>query len=70
MRDIQDFDSIKIKLASPDDIRSWSYGEVKKQETIVLSDQRKTDFSVNAFSELQRNGNVTAENLSQFATRA
>ena len=34
MRDIQDFDSIKIKLASPDDIRSWSYGEVKKPETI------------------------------------
>ncbi len=34
MRDIQDFDSIKIKLASPDDIRAWSYGEVKKPETI------------------------------------
>ena len=34
MRDIQDFDSIKIKLASPDDIRNWSYGEVKKPETI------------------------------------
>ncbi|MDR1256353.1 MAG: DNA-directed RNA polymerase subunit beta', partial [Spirochaetaceae bacterium] len=34
MRDIQDFNSIKIKLASPDMIRSWSYGEVKKPETI------------------------------------
>ena len=34
MRDIQDFDSIMIKLASPDMIRSWSYGEVKKPETI------------------------------------
>jgi len=34
MRDIQDFDSIKIQLASPDMIRSWSYGEVKKPETI------------------------------------
>lgn len=34
MRDIQDFDSIKIRLASPDMIRSWSYGEVKKPETI------------------------------------
>lgn len=34
MRDIQDFDSITIKLASPDQIRSWSYGEVKKPETI------------------------------------
>ena len=34
MRDIQDFDSIKIQLASPEMIRSWSYGEVKKPETI------------------------------------
>jgi len=29
-----DFDGIKIGLASPDLIRSWSYGEVKKPETI------------------------------------
>ncbi len=29
-----DFDFIKIGLASPDDVRSWSYGEVKKPETI------------------------------------
>lgn len=34
MRDIQDFDNIMIKLASPDAIRAWSYGEVKKPETI------------------------------------
>ena len=34
MRDIQDFASLKIKLASPETIRSWSYGEVKKPETI------------------------------------
>jgi len=30
----EDFDSIRIGLASPDMIRSWSYGEVKKPETI------------------------------------
>jgi DNA-directed RNA polymerase subunit beta' len=29
-----EFDSIKIGLASPDMIRSWSFGEVKKPETI------------------------------------
>jgi len=29
-----DFDAIKIALASPDLIRSWSFGEVKKPETI------------------------------------
>ncbi|MCL1931828.1 MAG: DNA-directed RNA polymerase subunit beta' [Treponema sp.] len=34
MRDIQEFDSIMIRLASPDMIRNWSYGEVKKPETI------------------------------------
>ncbi len=34
MRDVQDFDSLKIKLASPEAIKSWSYGEVKKPETI------------------------------------
>jgi DNA-directed RNA polymerase subunit beta' len=34
MRDIQDFDSLMIKLASPESIRAWSYGEVKKPETI------------------------------------
>jgi len=30
----EEFDSIRIGLASPDTIRSWSYGEVKKPETI------------------------------------
>lgn len=34
MRDIQDFDKLMIRLASPETIRSWSYGEVKKPETI------------------------------------
>lgn len=29
-----DFDAIRIKLASPEKIRQWSYGEVKKPETI------------------------------------
>ena len=31
---LQEFDSIRIGLASPEMIRSWSYGEVKKPETI------------------------------------
>ena len=30
----EEFDSLRIGLASPDLIRSWSYGEVKKPETI------------------------------------
>ena len=31
---VEDFDAIRVGLASPDMIRSWSYGEVKKPETI------------------------------------
>ena len=31
---VEQFDSIKIGLASPDMIRAWSFGEVKKPETI------------------------------------
>ena len=31
---IEEFDSLRIGLASPDMIRSWSFGEVKKPETI------------------------------------
>jgi DNA-directed RNA polymerase subunit beta' len=32
--DVNDFDKLKIGLATPDQIRSWSHGEVKKPETI------------------------------------
>ena len=32
--EIEEFDAIKISLASPELIRSWSFGEVKKPETI------------------------------------
>ena len=31
---INDYGSVKITLASPNDIRSWSFGEVRKPETI------------------------------------
>jgi len=31
---VEEFDKIRVGLASPDMIRSWSYGEVKKPETI------------------------------------
>ncbi|MER2226385.1 MAG: DNA-directed RNA polymerase subunit beta' [Carnobacterium sp.] len=34
MIDVNNFESMQIGLASPDKIRSWSYGEVKKPETI------------------------------------
>ena len=34
MLDINFFDGLRIGLATPEDIRSWSFGEVKKPETI------------------------------------
>jgi len=34
MKSLSEFAEIKIKLASPEMIRKWSYGEVKKPETI------------------------------------
>lgn len=35
-----DFKALKLKLASPEEILSWSYGEVKKPETINYRTQR------------------------------
>lgn len=35
-----DFDAIRLKLASPDVIRGWSYGEVSKPETINYRTQK------------------------------
>ena len=45
------FDSIKITLASPEKIKSWSYGEIKKPETINYRTFRpkKMDYSVQEF---------------------
>ncbi len=34
MQDVNNFDAVKIGLASPEVIRAWSHGEVKKPETI------------------------------------
>ena len=34
MMEVNMFEGIQIKIASPDKIRSWSYGEIKKPETI------------------------------------
>ena len=53
------FDAIKIGLASPELIRQWSHGEVKKPETIVKE-----------FSDQARTGNVTVVNIKRFAIKA
>jgi DNA-directed RNA polymerase subunit beta' len=33
-KDPKDFETVRVRLASPEKIREWSYGEVKKPETI------------------------------------
>ncbi len=43
MNEVNDFEGIRLGIASPDKIREWSYGEVKKPETInyrTLSPER------------------------------
>lgn len=65
------FDSIKIGLASPEQMREWSYGEVKKPETInyrTLKPERDGLFC-ERISDRQRTGNVTAVNTRESVLR-
>ena len=53
---IEEFDSIRIGLASPEMIRSWSYGEVKKPETInyrTFKPERDGLFCANIFGPVK-----------------
>ena len=51
---VQNFNSLKISIASPEDIRSWSFGEIKKPETINYRTFKpeKMDFFVQEFLAL------------------
>lgn len=62
---------MKIGLASPDKIRSWSFGEVKKPETInyrTLKPEKDGLFCERIFI-LQKTGNVTVVNTSVLDTK-
>ena len=63
----QNFNSIKISLASPEKIKSWTYGEIKnlKQLTTEHSDQKKMVYSAQEFSDLLRIMNVYVENIKE-----
>ena len=39
---VQNFNSL-VSIASPDDIRSWSFGEIKKPETINYRTRNRKD---------------------------
>ena len=52
----QDFDAIRVGLASPEKIRSWSYGEVKKPETInyrTFKPEREVLFCAKVFGPMK-----------------
>ena len=59
------FDAIKIGLASPETIREWSRGEVKKPETINYRTLKpeKTVCSANVFLDQARTGSAIAVNI-------
>ena len=46
-----DFDRIRIGLASPEEIRSWSFGEVKSLKQLIIgpSSQNETGYSARVF---------------------
>ena len=66
------FDAIKIGLASPEKIRDWSRGEVKKPETINYRTLKpeKTACSARGFSDRAKTGNVTAVNTRKSVIKA
>ncbi len=52
----KDFDAVRIRLASPEKIREWSYGEVKKAETInyrTLKPERDGLFCAKIFGPIK-----------------
>jgi len=63
---IADFDSIRISLASPEKIRSWSHGEVTKPETINYRTFKPsaTASSAPRFLAPSRTGNACAASTS------
>ena len=71
MIDVNNFHYMKIGLASPEKIRSWSYGEVKKPETINYRTLKpeKMVFSVREFLDLRKTGNVVVVSTNVYATK-
>ena len=61
----QNFNSIKISLASPEKIKSWTYGEIKnlKLSTIELLDLKRTVFFAQEFLVQLKITSVYVENI-------
>ena len=70
MVDVNRFKSMQITLASPSKVRSWSYGEVKKPETInyrTLNQNVKVSL-MKLSLDLQKTGNVLVVSTNAFVT--
>ena len=63
-RDAMSFDAMCIRIASPEKICSWSYGEVKKPETINYRSFKpeRTDCFARRFLDPPRIGSAIAVN--------
>ena len=61
------FDSMKIGLASPDQIRAWSYGVVERPETINYRTQKPC--TAKRYLGLQRTGSVPAVNTRESVSK-
>lgn len=72
MLDVNFFDELRIGLATADDIRNWSFGEVKKPETInyrTLKPEKDGLFCEKIFDR-PATGSATAVSTSASASRA
>ena len=55
------FDQIKISVSSPEQIRSWSFGEIKKPETINYRTFKPKDF--NSFTRTWNDSGIPLSKL-------
>ena len=69
MFELNNFEKIKIGLASPEKIREWSHGEVTKPETINYRTQKpeKDGLFCERIFGPKRTGNVTAVSIRKSA---
>ena len=71
MLEVNDFNAIRISLASPEQIRGWSYGEVTKPETInyrTLKPEKDGLFCERSLDQ-PKTGSVTAVNIRECALK-
>ena len=63
----QNFNSIKISLASPEKIKSWTFGELKNLKQLIIEhlDQKKMVYFVQEFLVQLKIMNVYVENINE-----